>query len=245
MVSNTQSGNSPLKGSLSLDKNVSLIFGVVIVAVVAFVAIFLISNNQPSSFLSEGELSNIPQERLADGGFVLGDPNARVTVIEFADYACSHCHEYKPTIDRFINEYVKTGKARFEYRVFPTAGGDTTVFFGTIAVCMEEQKKGAYWLASDLFTQKAIQGNYGQNTGREVATEIGVDYNQALGCSQNQEQVNTDRQLGATIGVHGTPAVAVRIGDSAPQWITFNGRTYDQGGPPFEALVFAVTLGGA
>jgi protein-disulfide isomerase len=33
----------------------------------------------------------IPFERLEDGGFVLGDPAAPITIVEFADFLCSHC----------------------------------------------------------------------------------------------------------------------------------------------------------
>ncbi len=148
----------------------------------------------------------------------------------------SGIQEYKPTIDQFINEYVKTGKAKLEYRIFPTAGGQTTAFFGTIAACMEAQKPGAFWMASELFYKKAEQGNYGQNTGREVATEIGVDYNTALGCTQNENRVTTDVNFGSNLGVHGTPAIGVRYGSNPPSFLTYAGRTYDQGGVPFDIL---------
>jgi hypothetical protein len=91
-------------------------------------------------------------------------------------------------------------------------------------------------MASELFTRKAEQGDYGQNTGREVASEIGVDYNQALGCTQNETRVTTDVNFGSTLGVHGTPAIGVRFGSNPPSFISYGGRTYDQGGVPFDVL---------
>ncbi len=171
MTSETKRQNSPISGSMSIPMPIIFIGVVAIVAAIAFI---LLSSTQTNSTISIDTYNTIPQERTDDGAFVLGSPEAPITIIEFADYACPHCQEYKPTIDQFINEYVKTGKAKLEYRIFPTAGGQTTAFFGTIAACMEEQKPGAFWMASELFYKKAEQGNYGQNAGREVATEVGA-----------------------------------------------------------------------
>src|SRR4051794_33993937 len=41
--------------------------------------------------------SDIPQSRTEDGAFVLGDPDAPITIIEFLDWGCPHCQAYKPT----------------------------------------------------------------------------------------------------------------------------------------------------
>lgn len=216
-----------------------LTFGVIIViAIVAAVVLILISGNRPAP--STASLEQIPNSRAADGGFVKGNPSAPVTIVEFADYACPHCQEYKDTIDRFISDFVATGKAKFEYRVFPTAGGQMTLFFGGVAACMDEQKPGAFFDAGELFSHKAAQGNYGQNTGREVANEIGVNYEKALVCSNDNTQVQTDVALGSTLGVSGTPAVAIRYQDGVLKWITYDGQTYDRGGIPYNVLAAVV-----
>lgn len=238
MTSGTRSRNTSLSGSFSIPLPIILI---VVVVVIAAVALVLLSNNaQTDNGVTVDDFSKMPQQRLADGGFVVGNEAAPITIIEFEDYACPHCQEYKPTMDQFINDYVKTGKSKYELRIFPTAGGQTTQFFGTVAVCMEQQKPGAYWMASELFIRKAMQGDYGQNTGREIGNEIGVDYNQALGCTQNETQLQKDYTLAQSIGVTGTPAVAMRLGDKAPTFVSFGGQTYTQGGPPIEVLAAVV-----
>jgi protein-disulfide isomerase len=233
MTSETRPRRAPGSGSFSIP--MPIIF-IAVVAIVAAAVLILLSSTQTSSGLAIADYASIPQERADDGAFVLGNPNAPITIIEFADYACPHCQEYKPTIDQFINEYVKTGKAKFEYRIFPTAGGQTTAFFGTVAACMDAQKPGAFWMASDLFMTKAEQGDYGQNTGREIADEIGVDYTQALNCAQSDNRVTTDVNFGSALGVQGTPAVGVRFGSNSPSFISYGGRTYNQGGIPFDVL---------
>src|SRR5262249_43482071 len=127
MTSQTRSRNTAVSGRVSIPLPI-IIIGVV--AIIAAIALILISNNQTGGGnISASDFNSMPQQRLSDGGFVVGNPDAAVTIVEFADYACPHCQEYKPTIDQFINNYVKTGKAKFELRIFPTAGGQTTAFF--------------------------------------------------------------------------------------------------------------------
>ena len=172
--------------------------------------------------------------RLADGGFVLGNPDAPVTIVEFADYGCPHCQQYKPTIDRFIDEYVKTGKAKYEFRIFPTAGGQLTYFIGQIAVCLENQRTGAFWTAGEMFYQKAMRGLYNENTAREVTQEMGLDYSTALECARTQNQVQTDVDLGQRLGVQGTPTVLARFGNNDPTII----------GEQYTDLQAAVEMGG-
>lgn len=56
---------------------------VVIAVIAAGVAIFLASNAQT---VTPGSYEGVPFSRQPDGGFVLGNPDARVTIVEFADY---------------------------------------------------------------------------------------------------------------------------------------------------------------
>lgn len=60
----------------------AIIIGIAVIAV--GVVIFLTSNAQPVTL---GNYEGIQFSRQPDGGFVLGHPDARVTIVEFADYA--------------------------------------------------------------------------------------------------------------------------------------------------------------
>lgn len=222
------------------NRNMFIIGGIIGAAVLVALVVILVSFQNSNRSEVRLDYANLARSRLPDGGFVLGDPAAPITIIEFADYACSHCQDYEPTVNQFINQYVRTGLARYEFRVFPTAGGQVTAFFGTIATCFDEQQPGAFWSARDLLFQKAEAGNYDQNTIREVAEEIGVNYEEALSCAQDNDQVQTDVALGQSLGVNGTPAVRVRYGDNAAQLLTVNGVSHDRGGPDFGILTAAV-----
>jgi len=208
------------------------VIGLAIIAAVIFIVIQLNSSNQ----VAVGQYSDLPQSRLPDGGFVVGNPNAPITIIEFADYACSHCQEYLPTMNKFTEDYVKTGKAKFEYRILPTAGGELTKYLGNLLVCMEDQKPGTYWKAHDQLFSLAMAGKYDGNTLRNMAGDLGVNYNDALTCSQTQTQVDTDTALANQLNVHGTPAIRVRDASGKAGSLIINGQSYDSGGPSLDVL---------
>jgi protein-disulfide isomerase len=210
-----------------------LIVGVVIVIVLVLAVIVIaLSGNRTA----EIDMSSIPQSRSADGGFVLGNPDAPITIVEFADFACPHCQEYHPEITRVIADYVATGKAKFEYRIFPTAGGQTSFYVGQLLECAEEQRAGGFWDGYNLMFNYAYSGRYNNDVGRLFATDAGLNYSQLLTCAGNASQVQSDINFGQQSGITGTPAVLVRYDDGPGQFVTYNGRTYSSGGPPYSVM---------
>lgn len=55
----------------------------------------------------------------AEGGFLMGNPNAPVKVVEFASMTCGHCATFAETgIPALTDRYVKTGQVSLELRNF-------------------------------------------------------------------------------------------------------------------------------
>lgn len=210
-----------------------IISSVVVVAVIAVVALIALSGQTTASSV---DFSTIPQSRTEDGAFVLGNPDAPVTIVEFADYACPHCQQYRATMDQFIANHVVNGEAKFEFRLFPTVGGAISEFAGRIGECAEAQEPGAFWEAYELFYQLAESGQYSDQMGRTVAERLNLDYSQILNCTSSASQPATDVALGRRLGVSGTPAVMIRYGNGDPTFVNFGGRTYNSGGVPYDVL---------
>lgn len=82
----------------------------------------------------ETRFADIPQE-----GATLGDPNAPVTITEFADLRCPACRmfatEQLPTV---IDEQIRTGKAKYVFRLWPILGPDS-VAATQAAIAAQEQ----------------------------------------------------------------------------------------------------------
>ena len=180
--------------------------------------------------------ASLPQSRSEDGGFVVGEPDAPITIIEFADFACPHCQNYRPIIEQVIIDYVATGQAKFEFRIFPTAGGQYTYFAGQALECINHQNVGLFWQAYEVLYDYAENGDYDETIAQQLSDEYGLDYQKLLNCIQFALQTQTDIQLAQELGVSGTPAVMMREGDEAPQFITLGSRTYSSGGVAYEVL---------
>ena len=51
------------------------------------------------------------------GGFRMGNPNAKVQLVEFGSMTCPHCGEFDETgVQPLIDKYVKNGQVAFEFR---------------------------------------------------------------------------------------------------------------------------------
>ena len=52
-----------------------------------------------------------------EGGFMMGNPNATVKLVEFGSMTCPHCREFDETAMKPLTEqYVKSGRVSFEFR---------------------------------------------------------------------------------------------------------------------------------
>ena len=52
-----------------------------------------------------------------EGGFVMGNPNAGVKLVEYGSYTCGHCASFaEEGVQTLIDKYVKTGQVSYEYR---------------------------------------------------------------------------------------------------------------------------------
>ena len=57
------------------------------------------------------------------GGFVMGNPNAKVKLIEFGSMTCPHCREFDELGgDALVNTYVKSGQVSWEFRPYVIHG---------------------------------------------------------------------------------------------------------------------------
>lgn len=179
---------------------------------------------------------DIPQSRTEDGAFVLGEPDAPVTIVEFADFMCPHCQNYETTVHDFIELHVATGQARFEYRLFPIVHPTYSVFTAQIAECADVQRDGAFWASHDLLYDLAADGLIGPTTPEDVAEALGLDAEKLELCLETATQHEIDTLLGDSLGVNGTPATTVRLPDGTLGWPYLRDQIWNRGGLPLNYL---------
>lgn len=62
-----------------------------------------------------------------DGGYLMGNPDAAVKLVEYASYTCPHCKLFATESATPLKAYVATGKISYEFRSFLLHGPDAAV----------------------------------------------------------------------------------------------------------------------
>src|SRR4051812_27460632 len=59
------------------------------------------------------------------GGFRVGNPKAKVAIVEYGSLTCPHCQHFAETaLKPLFQDYIRTGKASYEFRSFILNGPD-------------------------------------------------------------------------------------------------------------------------
>ena len=97
---------------------------------------------------SSDDLSILNKENLIQGSTILGNPNAKITIVEFGDYQCTFCYKFHDETMKKINqEYIKTAKVNFIYKDFPL-NGEQSILASEASYCAQKQNK--FWEYHDL-----------------------------------------------------------------------------------------------
>jgi protein-disulfide isomerase len=85
------------------------------------------------------------------GGFLMGNPNAKVKLIEYGSMTCPHCKEFDESgVGPLIDTYVKSGQVSYEFRNYVRDGVDLTA--SLIARC--NGPKGFFPLTRALYADQ-------------------------------------------------------------------------------------------
>ncbi|HEY5220712.1 MAG TPA: thioredoxin domain-containing protein [Candidatus Paceibacterota bacterium] len=151
---------------------------------------------------------------------ILGNANAKVTLIEYGDYQCPFCGEFfSQTEPQIIQNYVNTGKARMVFRDFAFLGPESTAA-AEAAQCAEDQNK--LWPYHDaLYSAKvaddAAGGQEDDNffTTAEflkLAEQTGLNIPTFTSCVNNNTDANIvaqEKGAATTAGVDSTPSFLI------------------------------------
>ena len=144
----------------------------------------------------------------------IGDPNAKVKIVEFADFRCPFCEKFfTDTEPQIISDYVKTGKAVFYFRHFEFLG-PASVVAGNAAECANEQ--GKFWDFHDyMYKNQPSESDtslYTTDKLTQIAGTLGMNTTQFQSClsaNKYDKNVSGDLAAGQKAGVSGTPTIFV------------------------------------
>jgi len=197
------------------DKTKLILPGSILIAAVLISSSLLYVNYVKFSTAQIGG-NNPPQNTQIniDDSPYLGNKNAKITIVEFADFRCPFCGRFfQDSEKQIITNYVNTGKAKFVFKHYAFLGQES-VWAGEAAECAKEQ--GKFWEYHDwLFNNQASESDlvyYSKVNLIKYADKIGLNTSQfslCLNSDKYSEQVKADLRQGQSAGVTGTPTVFI------------------------------------
>ncbi|OMH32610.1 thioredoxin domain-containing protein [Motiliproteus sp. MSK22-1] len=131
-----------------------------------------------------------------------GNPKAKVTLVEFADYQCPHCKKAGKVVNNLLKKF--GDQLQVVYRDFPINSSGISRKVAEAAVCADQQ--GRFWDFHDLAFErqsylKAVKSSM-------LAEQLGLDMDKFNACYAEQEtkaKVTASLEEGNRLGLTGTP----------------------------------------
>jgi protein-disulfide isomerase len=181
----------------------------------------------------------------AEGGFLMGNPNADVKLVEFGSMTCPHCAEFAETgYETLVNNYVKTGRVSYEFRNFvrdplditlslvARCGGSERFFPLTDAMFASQREFFERVQSAPTDRQQALAqlppaqqfAGFAELAGlQQWAAQRGVPPARQQQCLSNQAEIDRLVQMNsdaAQFNIPGTPAFLINgeLAENASAW---------------------------
>ena len=221
-------------------------------AIIAVSIIWTMKPAQTAKSPTENALAGNTLKAVTTDDHILGNPNAKIKIVEYSDPSCPFCKTFHNTMRRIMNEYGKSGNVAWIYRSFPidkpgsrSDGGILHPNAGKEAQAMEcADSLGGndkFWAYANRFYEitPSVTGDtpngLDQKELPKIAEYIGLnasDFKNCLDSGKFKDKVEQQYQDGLNFGIEGTPASII---------ITPSGKNIAiPGAQPFESLKQAI-----
>ncbi len=140
-------------------------------------------------------------------GPTLGDPQAPISIVLFADFQCPYCAKIMPRLRDTVAKY--PGRVRLVYRHMPLTELHDNAYAAALAsVCADRQ--GKFW--DTLTALYARPDRLAPPAIRETVTGLGVDgatYDECLRNGHPEAIVDGDAAVAERLGLSGTPSTLI------------------------------------
>jgi protein-disulfide isomerase len=177
--------------------------------------------SKDGKYLFRGEMSDMTKDPLAETRALmqtkdapsLGDPNASVTLVEYADFECPTCRGLHDVLRGLLPNY--TGKVRLIFKDFPIEQIHPWARTAALAGrCAYQQDPKAFWKIYDLIydNQEVISAANAWTKMSDFAAQSGLyaeTFKTCMASPEAGDAVNASRANGVQVEVNSTPTIFV------------------------------------
>jgi protein-disulfide isomerase len=140
---------------------------------------------------------------LTRAGAPLGDPTARISLVEFSDFTCPYCQLFRPTLEQFVTD--RRSRVKLFYKPFPIESHTGAIEAAQAAEWARQ--KGIFWPMHDrLFANPHAPPSELASWARELGQD-GADLAAALEDGRLLPVVRASQAEGRAAGLRATPTV--------------------------------------
>ena len=150
---------------------------------------------------------------MAQEGNALGSPEAPVTISLFNDLQCPECVDYQAeVVPPLIEDLVRPGEARLEFRHFSIGRGNATTLSAVAATAAGEQQRQWQFIQLEFENLDEVTSDVDLDFLRTIAGSAGLDvaiWDEAMDSGEFVAAVEADAMLAAELKLTAEPAVVV------------------------------------
>ncbi len=161
--------------------------------------------------------SILNKSNLLEGTTILGDPDAKITIVEFGDYQCTFCYKFhNDTMKKIYEKYIEKGEVNFVYKDFPL-NGESSIMASEASYCA--QKQGKFWAYHDILYNNWNGENTGWITQNALLmfandSKLNIDeFNECMNNSEFRQKVLRNERFAQEIGIDATPSFLIFSGN--------------------------------
>ncbi len=196
------------------------ILPITIVAAGAIIAgaVFLVGNGGPKPTPSGTKVTARQYDPAKD--HILGNPNAAIKVVEYADLECPHCKTFNNTMHKIMDYYNtnQSGKVAWVYRSFPLASIHSKApKEAEAAECAADQGGDSSFFKYIDRVYEVTPGSNNLDLAQLpiIAKEIGLNvdtFNTCLSSGKYTKKIQESYDEAIAAGGQGTPFILVMVG---------------------------------
>lgn len=187
-------------------KKLAIWAGIILVVIIGLtVLVKLAENSGPST---EPVVTENLKEVSAENDIIMGNPDAQVTIVEYADFQCPACANYNPVMEQILNSY--PDQVRIVYRFFPIESIHKNALISAQAAWAAWKMDKFVEMKDELYGNQAAWEDLDDPRDEFIkyATSIGLDeaeFSELMNSKDAENAVLAGRNDALALGLNATP----------------------------------------
>ncbi len=168
-------------------------------------------NRDNTATVLDGQNLKTPVDPVTKEDHLLGNPQAKIVLIEYSDLECPYCKVFHKTMKKVMEDYAKDGTVAWVYRHFPldTLHSKARKEAEAAECAAELGGNTAFWdFIDSVYDITPSNNNLDASQLGTVAVKIGLEKSEFQSCldsGKHADKVEADYQSGLKAGTIGTP----------------------------------------